>query len=83
MTAVIIVSIVFASIVLIITIISTTIITGIRLRRGGLSDKDKKEQNEEARMIQEMHHALTEMESRIETLETILMDHSKSNKDRI
>jgi sensor histidine kinase YesM len=82
MTAVIIVSIVFASIVLVIAIISTTILTAIRLRRGGLSDKEKKEQNEEARMIQEMHNAMTTMEDRIETLEAILMDHSKPYEDK-
>ena len=80
MTAVIIVSIVFTSIVLIIAIISTSILTGIRIRRGGISDKDRQQQNEEARMIQEMHNALTQMETRIETLETILMDHYKEDK---
>ena len=77
MTALIIVSIVFTAIVVIVAIISTTILTGIRIRRGGLSEKDRQQQNEEARMIQEMHTALTEMETRIETLETILMDQHK------
>jgi hypothetical protein len=79
MTAVIIVSIVFASIVLVIAIISTTILAGIRIRRGGF-EKDKQHQNEETRMIQEMHSALTDMEARIETLETILMDHFSEAK---
>lgn len=80
MTPVIIVAIVFTAIVLIIAIISTTILTGIRLRRGGLSEMDKQQQNEEARMIQEIHNALSEMETRIETLETILMDQYKEDK---
>lgn len=80
MTALIIVSIVFTAIVVIVAIISTTILTGIRIRRGGLSDKDRQQQDEEARMIQEMHTALTEMETRIETLETILMDQYKEAK---
>jgi hypothetical protein len=81
MTAVIIVTIVFASIVLIIAIISTTILTGIRLRKGGgLSEKDRQHQNEETRMIQEMHSALTKMETRIEALETILFDQFKEDK---
>lgn len=80
MTPVIIVAIVFTAIVLIIAIISTTILTGIRLRRGGISEMDKQQQNEEARMIQEIHNALSEMETRIETLETILMDQYKEDK---
>ena len=80
MTPVIIVAIVFTAIVLIIAIISTTILTGIRIRRGGLSEMDKQQQNEEARMIQEIHNALSEMETRIETLETILMDQYKEDK---
>lgn len=80
MTAVIIVSIVFTSIVLIIAIIGATIITGIRVRRGGLGEKDRSQQNEEARLIQEMHSAMTKMEKRIETLETILMDQYKEEK---
>ena len=80
MTAVIIVSIVFTAIVVIFAIISTTILTGIRLRRGGLSEKGREQQDEEARMIQEMHTALTQMETRIEALETILMDQFKEAK---
>ena len=80
MTPVIIVAIVFTAIVLIIAIISTSILTGIRIRRGGLSEMDKQQQNEEARMIQEIHNALSEMETRIETLETILMDQYKEDK---
>jgi len=80
MTPVIIVAIVFTAIVMIIAIISTSILTGIRIRRGGLGEMDKQQQNEEARMIQEIHNALSEMETRIETLETILMDHYKEDK---
>ena len=81
MAAIAIVSIVFASIVLIIAIISGTIITGIRLRKGGgISEKERTQQNEEARMIQEMFSAMTGMEKRIETLETILMDRFKEDK---
>lgn len=75
MTAVIIVSIVFTGIVLVFAIICTTILVAMRFRRTGLSDKDQKHRNEETRMIQQMHNELTKMESRVEALETILMDH--------
>jgi phage shock protein B len=74
MTAVFIVTIVFTAVVLIIAIISTTILAGMRLRHGKFKANDKKAWNEETRLIQQMHQDLARMETRIETLETILME---------
>ena len=80
MTAVFIVAIVFGGIVLSVAIIAGTILTGMRMRQGGLSAKSRKEQADEARLIQELYQGLLEMEKRVESLETILMDYHR--KDR-
>ncbi len=39
--------------------------------------KDKKEDAEETRLIQELHIGFSKLEERVETLETILMDRAK------
>lgn len=81
MTAVYIVTIVFTSVILIIAIIAGTILAGFRLRHGGgFTATDKKARDEETRMIQEFHQDLARMETRIEALETILMENF--GKDR-
>lgn len=80
MTPVYIVTVVFTAIVVIIAIISSTILTGMRLRHGGFGPKDKNNWTEETRLIQQMHQDLNRMESRIESLETILME--KTGKDK-
>jgi hypothetical protein len=74
MFAVYIVTIVFTSIIVILAIISSTILSGMRLRHGSFGTKDKNNWNEETRLIQQMHQDLTKMETRIEALETILME---------
>lgn len=79
MPAVFIVAIVFGSIVLAIAIISSTILTSIKLRHGGLSQSARKEQNQEAEMIQEIYHGLESLEKRLEALETILMDRTRKD----
>jgi len=80
MTPVLIVAIVFGCIVLGIAIIAGTILMGMRMRQGGLSAKSRKEQAEEARLIQELYQGFLNMEKRVESLETILMDFHR--KDR-
>jgi phage shock protein B len=74
MTPVYIVTIVFTAIVVVIAIVSSTFLTWMRLRHGGIGAKDKTNWNEETRLIQEMHRDLAKMEKRIEALETILME---------
>ena len=80
MTAVFIVGIVFGCIVLGIAIIAGTILLGLRMRQGGLSAKSRKAQAEEARQIQVLYQGFLDMEKRVESLETILMDYHR--KDR-
>jgi phage shock protein B len=46
-------------------------IWALKIVKGG---KDQQRQDEEARLIQELHHGLNRMESRIEALETLLLD---------
>ena len=74
MNAVIIVSIVFTSIVLIFGILAGTILAIIKMRHGGVSRKSRKRYDEETKMIQEIYHNLSNMEKRVESLETILME---------
>ena len=80
MTPVLIVAIVFGGIVMSIAIIAGTILMAMRMRQGGLLPKSRKEHAEEARLIQELYQGLQKMESRVESLETILMDFHR--KDR-
>ena len=72
-----IVAIVFGSIVLALAVVGTTILMAIRIIRGGVSRKQQSQELEETRMIQEMFQKLSRMETRIEALETILLDRRK------
>ncbi len=82
MSEVAIVGIVFGSIIIILAIIPVTILLIIRLFKGGISRTDRKKQAEEARMIQEIYQGLTRMEERVETLETILLDREKEERNK-
>ena len=73
----IIVAIVFGSIIIILTIISGSILMGLRLKHGDFSKKDREDLSDEARMIQEIYHGMQKMEDRVNALETILMDRKK------
>ncbi len=74
MSAVLIVLIVFAGLVLSLAVVGGTLLMLVRLRQGGLSKKDREQQVGEAEMIQEIYSGLSKMEKRIDALETILMD---------
>ena len=76
-----IVAIVFGSIVLALAIVGTTILTAIRILKGGVTKKQQAQEAEETRMIQEMFQHLSRMETRIEALETILLDRQKGKSD--
>ena len=82
MSAVLIVLIVFAGLVLSLAVVGGTILMSIRLRHGGISKKDRQQQVDEADMIQEIYSGLSRMEKRIDSLETILMDRSGKEKDK-
>lgn len=61
-------------------IIGGTILMAIKILKGGLSRTGQKAQNEEAKMVQEIYQGLSQMEQRVEALETIILD--RTGKDR-
>lgn len=71
--------IVFGSIIIIISIIAGTILAFMKMRHGGVSRKSRQRFDEETRMVQEIYHGLTQMEKRVEALETILMGKEKDS----
>ena len=72
-----IVAIVFGSFVLIPLVVGATIVISIRLLKGGASRKD---QAEDAKIIQEIYQGLSRMEERVEALETLLLDREKGGR---
>ena len=79
MKEVLIVAIVFGSILLALAIIPGAILLAIKFFRGGQSAGD---QAEETKMIQEIYQGLSDMEERLEALETILLDREKDRKGK-
>ena len=77
MQGALIIAIVFGSIVLALAIVGSTILMAIRIIKGGVTRKQQAQEAEEAKMIQEMFQHLSLMETRIEALETILLDRQK------
>ena len=72
-----IIAIVFGSIVLALAVVGSTILLAIKIIKGGVTSKQRSQEAEETRMIQEMFQHLSRMENRIEALETILLDRQK------
>jgi len=72
-----IVAIVFTGIVLALAIIGGTLLMAIRIIKGGVSRKDREWSSKEARMVQEIYQGLNNLEERVESLETILLDREK------
>jgi hypothetical protein len=81
MHAVLIVAIVFGGSVLVLAIIGSTILMAIKILKGGLSRKGQKVQAEEARIIQEIYQGLSRMETRVEALETIILDRERKDRE--
>lgn len=82
MSTVLIVAIVFGSILTFAALVCGTILAIIKMRSNSLA-KGRGGASEEARIIQELYQGLNEIEKRIETLETILMDdHNTQRKNR-
>lgn len=73
---------VFAGSVLILAIIGSTILMGLKIVKGGVTSKNRKTQTDEARIIQEIYQGLTRMEERVEALETIIMDRERKERQR-
>ena len=74
-----IVSVVFGSAVLILAIVAGTILLAIRMIKRGATPKDRQQQADEARMVQEIYQGMSELENRVESLETILLDSEKKD----
>lgn len=84
MDEILIVAIVFGSITACVMLVCLVPVWIIKTLRGGnLGNSSKQEQQEEARLVQELYKGLSRMESRIETLETILLDRKKSNYEQL
>ena len=82
MEAPFIVVIVFGSIVLALAVIGSTILMGLKILKGGVSQKGQKSQSDEAKIIQEIYQGLARMEDRVESLETILLERERSGKEQ-
>ncbi len=80
MHGILILTIVFGSIILCLAIIGSTILMAIKILKGGVSRKDQGIQAEEAKKIQEMYQGLSRMEGRVESLETIILDHERKER---
>ena len=80
MQGIIALSIIFGGSVLILAIIGSTILMAIKFFKGGVSGKSRRDQADEAKMIQEIYKGLSRMEERVEALETIILD--RERKDR-
>ncbi len=74
-----IVSVVFGSAILILAIIAGTILLAIRMIKRGTTPKDRQQLADEARMVQEIYQGMSELENRVESLETILLDSEKKD----
>jgi hypothetical protein len=81
MNSVFIVAIVFGGIVLALAIVGSTILMAVRILKGGFSRKGQEVQAEEARIIQEMYRGLSEMERRVEALETLLLEQERKDRE--
>lgn len=75
-----IVSIIFGGIVLALAVVGSTILIAIKIIRGGASPGGQRSEAEQARMVQEIYQGLTAMESRIEALETILLQSDRKER---
>ena len=66
--------IIFGGSILVLAIIGSTILMGLKILRGGVSRKGRAMQSEEAKTVQEVYKGLSRLEERMEALETILME---------
>ncbi|MFH0845574.1 MAG: phage-shock protein [Pseudomonadota bacterium] len=67
-------AIIFGGSVLILAIIGSTILLGLKILKGGLSRTGQKLQSDEAKMVQEIYRGLSRMEERVEALEALILE---------
>jgi len=80
MNMVLILAIIFGGSILALAIIGSTILMAIKIFKGGVSRKGQKLESEEARVIQEIYQGLSNMEKRVEALETIILDRERKER---
>lgn len=81
MRALLMITVIFACIVLSLSAVGGVIYLFIRLLQGGISAEARMIRSQEAGMIQEIYQGLARMEERVEALETILLD-KEQNRER-
>ncbi|QTA92645.1 phage-shock protein [Desulfonema magnum] len=74
-------AVIFGSLVLALSAVAGTIFIVIRILRGGLSREEREILSEETRMIQDIYQGLSKMERRLDTLETILLDRERKERE--
>jgi phage shock protein B len=80
MGTIIIVAMVFGSLLAMAALICGTVLIIIKTRNNRITGSTN--QSEEAMVIQEIYQGLNKMEKRIESLETILMDNQRKDRDK-
>ncbi len=80
MHTILILSVIFGGTILALAIVGSTILIAIKILKGGISSKGRQSQAEEARVIQEIYEGLGRLESRVEALETLLMERYRKGK---
>ncbi len=80
MGTIIIVAMVFGSILAMAALICGTILVILKTRDSRITGS--KNRSEEAMIIQEIYQGLSKMETRIESLETILMDNQEKDRHK-
>jgi len=80
MHAALILAIIFGGAVLLAAILGSTVLMGIKIIKGGITSKGRQSETEDARVIQEIYKGLNRMESRVEALETLLMERDGKEK---
>ena len=76
----VIVAIVFGGTVLCLAIIGSTILMAIKILKGGVTRKGQQNQSDETKIIQEIYQGLSNMEQRVEALETIILDRKERSR---
>jgi hypothetical protein len=67
-------SVIFGGIILVLVVLGSIVLLGVKIIKGGIPSKGGRSEAEEARVIQEIYQGLNRMEARIEALETLLME---------
>lgn len=73
-------SIIFSGVILVLAIFGSIVLLGMKILKGGTSSKGGRYETEEARTIQEIYEGLNRMETRVEALETLLMERNRKDQ---